>query len=82
VVATSHYDCEGADLNIANDEGQRAMHYAASNGHLDTMLQLYELGADPEAKNNYKETAIHLASAEGNNKRARVLCCFFCIESP
>ena len=58
-------------MNVANDEGQRAIHYAASNGHTESILQLYDLGADPNVTNNYQETAAHLASAEGNRCHIR-----------
>jgi hypothetical protein len=50
-------------FEFANDEGQRAIHCAASNGHTESVLQLYDLGADP---NVTKITPAHLASAEGN----------------
>jgi len=58
---------EGADVNLADKEGWTACHYAASSGDkpiLQMLLQSYE--AEVNARNNAKQTPLHMAADNGH----------------
>ena len=40
---------EGADVNVQDAGGTRPLHVAVSNGHVEALKTLVELGADKEA---------------------------------
>jgi len=42
--------------------GQTALHWAAQNGHKDTVALLLENGADVNAIDNYGQTPFHISA--------------------
>lgn len=54
----------GADVTIANKEGQTPLHKAAQLGYGKMAMRLLDLGADIEAKNNEGETPLDVAKDE------------------
>lgn len=54
-------------------EGNTALMLAAKNGHVDTVLMLVDLGADVDALNRKKQTALDLAAIEGRAKVVEAL---------
>lgn len=52
----------GADVNLANHAGSRAIHWAARKGNANIVKLLIEKGADVNAKDNSGKTAIHDAA--------------------
>ncbi|ESW97120.1 hypothetical protein KL918_000730 [Ogataea parapolymorpha] len=53
-------------VNKQNESGNTALHWAAYNGHTETIKVLCEFGADPFLKNKFNHDAIY--EAEKNNK--------------
>ena len=51
----------GADLNVRNQLGSTALHYAAMEGHTATCQKLLKLGADLAAVNEAGSSALALA---------------------
>ncbi|XP_034937941.1 putative ankyrin repeat protein RF_0381 [Chelonus insularis] len=47
------------DINTVDGSGQTALHIAADRGHIDMVRDLIINGADVNAVNNYKLTALH-----------------------
>ncbi|KAH9365460.1 hypothetical protein HPB48_008912 [Haemaphysalis longicornis] len=55
----------GAKVDVANETGQTALHYAASKGHLDVARVLLEHHADINAQDSYGSTPLHRAASLG-----------------
>lgn len=54
---------QGADPNMEDEHGFRALYYASKEGSAETVRMLIEAGADIEAKeNNYGATALMVAA--------------------
>jgi ankyrin repeat protein len=54
----------GADVNLANDHGNTALHYTVFWGYKDCTFYLLEAGATTDRENRYGKTALSRASAE------------------
>ncbi|MBN3272393.1 PSD10 ATPase, partial [Polyodon spathula] len=63
----------GAQLNVANENGCRPLHYAASKDRYEIAQMLLEKGADPNATNKLECTPLHRASAKGNRRLIQLL---------
>nr|XP_023664626.1 ankyrin repeat domain-containing protein 16 isoform X2 [Paramormyrops kingsleyae]XP_023664627.1 ankyrin repeat domain-containing protein 16 isoform X2 [Paramormyrops kingsleyae]XP_023664628.1 ankyrin repeat domain-containing protein 16 isoform X2 [Paramormyrops kingsleyae] len=64
----------GVDVNArATDIGLTALHYAAKEGHSNTVRTLFELGADLQAKDIKGRTALHMACAGQHASTVRTL---------
>ena len=63
----------GADVGAKNNDGEKALHWAAWNGHVDVAKVLIEKGANVDAKDNVGWTALHYAAQEGHVDVAKVL---------
>jgi ankyrin repeat protein len=58
---------KGADVNIANVVGMTPLHTACyHNNHSDVVVILLDIVTDINAKTNVNQTALYLASAQGN----------------
>ena len=56
----------GAQVNLADNKGRTALHYASELGQDDTLEMLLNAGADPNAlETATKKTALHLAIENG-----------------
>jgi 26S proteasome non-ATPase regulatory subunit 10 len=55
----------GAFPDAANSGGQRAVHYAASKGHLDVLKKLKESGAACDVSDHTGSTPCHRAASTG-----------------
>ena len=63
----------GANVQISNEDGQQAVHYAASSDsprRVETFQLLYDLGANPDAKNWHGETPLQMAAAYGRARES------------
>jgi hypothetical protein len=56
-----------AILNAQNKSGNTALHWAALNGHLESVKKLLEYGADPTITNQKGHDAVY--EAELNDKK-------------
>ena len=56
---------QGADLTIADADGNLPIHTAARNGHIDAFSALLNGGADPAARNRAGQTPLNLAFNDG-----------------
>jgi ankyrin repeat protein len=63
VVTIRRLVAEGADVNVPGD---RALHVAALNGHVDAVRVLMELGADKEASAADGGRPLHMAAQHGH----------------
>ena len=64
----------GCLVNCTDYKGHTALMLAAHSGHLDAVkLLISELGANIEAKNEEKDTAIHIAACEGQSDIIAIL---------
>jgi ankyrin repeat protein len=63
----------GADPNLSDEDGDRALHGAAMRGNADILRMLLAKGADPNAKNKLGGTALMWAGTYGHDEVARVL---------
>ena len=56
------------------DHGRTALHIVASEGHVEVVKALVELGADLHALGEYNEqTALHIAASEGHVEVVKAL---------
>ncbi|KAJ5703961.1 hypothetical protein N7493_011099 [Penicillium malachiteum] len=53
----------GADVNVADDEGKRPIHFAAEAGHLEIVKDLLSHGAQINLQDKHGNTALHAAAA-------------------
>lgn len=63
----------GADLELADSNGERPLHAAASSGQAGCLRLLLQAGADTEAADAHGHTAVHWAAAAGQEGCLRVL---------
>lgn len=64
----------GANVDVANHDGNTPLHKAASEGHAVGIRVLgTEFFANPVAKNKEGNTPLHLAASRNNTAAARVL---------
>ena len=64
---------EGADVEALGDEGDRPLHLAAREGHLEEVRVLVEAGANVEAELAGGERPLHLAAQGGHAEVVRML---------
>ena len=57
----------GATVNIRNDDGTNALHFAAFFSYCEVVKILLKAGADVNAKNSCGVTALYLASCHGHH---------------
>ena len=69
-----------ADVGIADDDGNTALHLAARQGNLIAVQELLKAGADPLAATDRGRTALHLAAAFGGS--ATVLAALLDADTP
>lgn len=71
----------GVPLNAQDTEGNTALHTAAQRGHVETVCELLELGAQLYIRNKAGRTALHLAGAVTalRLQRACVSCVRHCV---
>lgn len=60
-------------LGCRNPKGDTPLHLAAAGGHLTACNALFEAGADPEARNDAKQTPAAMAAEAGHLDLARLL---------
>ena len=60
-------------LACRNPKGDTPLHLAAAGGHLTACHALYEAGADPEARNDARQTPAEMAAESGHPGLARLL---------
>jgi ankyrin repeat protein len=61
------------DLNIQDDYGATALHYAAQKDHCSCILLLIRHGADVNARDANGKTPLNWAAAEGKHQSISVL---------
>ena len=62
-----------ADVNIADDMGKTALHWAAAVNNVDAVNVLLKNNANRDAQDNRDETPLFLAAREGSYQAARAL---------
>ena len=60
-------------LGCRNPKGDTPLHLAAAGGHLTACQALYEAGADPEARNDARQTPAEMAADSGHSGLAHLL---------
>lgn len=60
-------------INTTDLDGCTALHLAAYNGHLDTVVLLITTGAELETRDRFGQTAFDRASGKGHERIARLL---------
>ena len=63
----------GAHVNAVGDMGYTPLHWAATEGRLEVVKRLLDLGADPYIKNEFDTTPIDCAERDGHRKAAHLL---------
>jgi ankyrin repeat protein len=63
----------GEDVNAADSDGTRALHWAVRANELEVARLLLQAGADAAARNRLGVTALYLAAANGNGPMIRAL---------
>jgi hypothetical protein len=63
---------EGTDVNVQDAGGTRPLHVAVSNGHVEALKTLVELGADKEAP-SAGGRPLHTAAQHGQTEAVKVL---------
>lgn len=61
-------------VNLQNESGRTALHYASSKGHTEMVSLLIKHGANVEIKDSLGQTALHRAASVGHATIARILC--------
>lgn len=62
----------GARVDVANQTGQTALHYAASKGHIDVARLLLEHHADINSQDRYGSAPLHRAASLGRDAIVRL----------
>eukprot|EP00930_Biecheleria_cincta_P091420 TRINITY_DN8099_c0_g1_i1.p1 TRINITY_DN8099_c0_g1~~TRINITY_DN8099_c0_g1_i1.p1 ORF type:complete len:584 (+),score=161.70 TRINITY_DN8099_c0_g1_i1:103-1854(+) len=60
-------------IDLADDHGNSALHYAAYHGHLSVVMDLLKSNPNKEAKNEHGQTAASYAASNGHKGIADVL---------
>jgi ankyrin repeat protein len=63
----------GADVNVTDTDGNRALHPAAHNGHEAAVRALVAVGADVNATDSAGNRALHLARQNSHATTVRAL---------
>lgn len=63
----------GVSINVADDKGWTALHFAANRGHDELVLLLTDRGADVNAQDSAGNTPLHLAARRGHDDTCRKL---------
>jgi ankyrin repeat protein len=63
----------GASINIQDESGNTALHYAAANGKKDAVKFLLDKGADPSIVNIKEQKAIDYSNIKGFNEITALL---------
>ncbi|RTE78842.1 hypothetical protein BHE90_006669 [Fusarium euwallaceae] len=61
------------DVNIQDEEGWAALHFASQRGHSKVVMLLLQYQANVELLNDDKQTALHVASENGNEDVVKLL---------
>ncbi|MAL78237.1 MAG: hypothetical protein CMN55_03875 [Sneathiella sp.] len=61
---------EGADINVATDDGRTPLHHAAAGGHTDTAIALIKRGARPHPRDEANRTPLNTAMRNGHIETA------------
>jgi ankyrin repeat protein len=61
------------NVDERDEDGATALDWAASNGNVEAIKALLELGADKDAKTANGATALHLAADHGHVEAIKVL---------
>ena len=64
---------EGADVNNADDDGRRPLHYAAGHENTDHVQKLIDAGADVNVKDSSRETPLMRAAFFGRKEAIELL---------
>ena len=56
----------GTDVTATDEDGRTALHWAAGQGHGDSVTLLLDWGADVAMKDGDGRTALHLAAMNGH----------------
>lgn len=67
------WELPGSNLNVANEEKQTPLHLAAKNHHILVVRFLIRWGADPQAQNLKKWTALDIAKANVSDDKKDAL---------
>ena len=63
----------GADVNLADDDGDTPLHGAAQTGNVEVMQLLLEKSANPNARNSVGGTPLMWAAVYNNEEAAKLL---------
>ena len=63
----------GVEIDLPDNEGRTAIHYAAMSGNTKVMLLLLENGADPNKLTKKKDTPLHFAAKYAGEEEVRFL---------
>ena len=63
----------GAEVNAAGERGNRPLHAAVGQGHLDVITFLLDHGASPHERNEDRLTALDIAELYARNDIAELL---------
>ncbi|KAK8809550.1 hypothetical protein WA158_000493 [Blastocystis sp. Blastoise] len=63
----------GADMNIQDNDGNTAFHWAAMVGHPNVLKLIYTYGYPPNTPNNNGDTALHLCCSNNRGECVKVL---------
>lgn len=64
---------DGADVNVVNQMGQTAMHWAVERGRVEVLRSLIKRGARVDAKDGSGRTPLHQAAEHGHAELASIL---------
>ena len=64
---------EGADVNNADDDGRRPLHYAVGPGNTDYIQKLIDAGADVNVKDSSRETPLMRVAFFGSKEAMELL---------
>ena len=62
-----------AEVNVLDDHGKSALHWAAAVNNVDAVKTLLAAGCNRDAQTNREETPLFLAAREGSCEAVRIL---------